>query len=85
MSDPTKKDVERYARRIHRCPEGYEGPCWGPTEEDRHTAKQRLTAVIGCSSPANHAPGGPFRYCPCGWTEEWGTFQPVDFEPIDEF
>lgn len=78
MSDPTKKDVERLARRIHRCPTGYEGPCWGPTKEDHELARYRLTEILGCPNPSNHSPDGPFRYCPtCKWTEEWGTFEAV--------
>lgn len=24
----------KLARKHHRCPEGWEGPCWGPTDED---------------------------------------------------
>lgn len=34
--------VRAYAARLHRCPDGYEGPCWGPTEEDIEMAKRAL-------------------------------------------
>jgi len=76
LREPTTKDVQRLAARIHRCPEGYDGPCWGPTDDDRALAKHRLTVVMNCPEPANHGPDGPFHYCPCGWTEEWGFFAP---------
>ena len=40
---PSKKEIDAEAWRIHRCPEHYDGPCWGPTAEDRHQAYKNLT------------------------------------------
>jgi hypothetical protein len=40
---PSKKEIDAEARRIHKCPEHYDGPCWGATEEDRHQAYKNLT------------------------------------------
>jgi hypothetical protein len=42
---PTKAQIDAEARRIHRCPEGYEGPCWGPNPEDRTQAHENLTRI----------------------------------------
>lgn len=77
IAQPKQSDVDRYAARIHRCPEGYDGQCWGPTAEDKHTAHSRLVTILNCTQPQSHAPDSPFRYCACGWTEEWGTFEPL--------
>ncbi len=42
---PTKADIDAEARRIHRCPERYDGPCWGATREDREQAVRNLRVV----------------------------------------
>lgn len=44
MSQPRANStaVRALAREIHRCPEGYEGPCWGPTREDIAQALRTL-------------------------------------------
>ena len=33
--------IER-ARRNHQCPEDYEGPCWGPTQDEIDQALAEL-------------------------------------------
>lgn len=41
------REVRELAARIHRErgePPGYEGPCWGPTDDDMAEAKRRLAA-----------------------------------------
>ena len=48
---PSKAQIDTEARRIHRCPENYDGPCWGPTHEDRHQAYKNLSEL-----PQNEAP-----------------------------
>jgi hypothetical protein len=52
MVRPTLAEVRSEARRIHRCPEGYDGPCWGATQRDLEVARENLrdgskTAVSG--------------------------------------
>lgn len=37
---------EAEAARIHRCPDGYEGPCWGPTRSDYERARANLAAGV---------------------------------------
>ena len=46
MARPRLREVTRLAREIHRCPDGYEGPCWGPTDADIGEAARRLTVDI---------------------------------------
>jgi hypothetical protein len=38
-----KASMLKLAREHHRCPEGYKGPCWGPTFADYEWARQQLT------------------------------------------
>lgn len=40
--DPYTKEVKRLAYEIHKCPKGYEGPCWGPNPEDYEEALRRI-------------------------------------------
>lgn len=35
LSERRRKALER-----HECPEGYEGPCWGPTKADFEAVDQ---------------------------------------------
>ena len=36
------KQVIDLAYRIHRCPPGYKGPCWGPTQSDICCAQAKI-------------------------------------------
>lgn len=40
---PSLAEVRAEAYRIHTCPEGYVGPCWGPTKADVEQARRNLT------------------------------------------
>lgn len=40
----TDTERDRLARRLHRCPDGYEGPCWGPTAADYADADAVIAA-----------------------------------------
>jgi hypothetical protein len=42
----TRQQINVLAWKIHDCPPGYVGPCWGPTAADRDRAK----AVLVCTS-----------------------------------
>ena len=50
---PTKAQIDAEARRIHKCPDYYEGPCWGPTHEDRDQAHRNLVSVRGTAEEAS--------------------------------
>ncbi len=45
MTKPSKKRggkitkaIRDAASKLHRCPKGYNGPCWGPTDADVQAA-----------------------------------------------
>lgn len=38
--------IQARARELHRCPDGYSGPCWGPTYEDVHRATEMVNSEI---------------------------------------
>lgn len=43
---PSRKErIDAEAWRLHRAnghPEGYDGPCWGPTEDEKQQAKETV-------------------------------------------
>jgi hypothetical protein len=43
--EPSVTEIKAEARRIHRCPTGYNGPCRGPTAKDRRQAYENLSAA----------------------------------------
>jgi ribosomal protein L37AE/L43A len=36
------EQIKAESWKIHRCPREYEGPCWGPTEEDKAQAHENI-------------------------------------------
>jgi hypothetical protein len=52
--------VQREAWRIHHAeghPDGYEGPCWGPTAQNVEQAKKNLARGSATSQPTADASG----------------------------
>ena len=47
MAKPSREvlDLAAQIHREHGEPPGYEGPCWGPTQEDVDEAERRLAAA----------------------------------------
>lgn len=42
----TRREIRQLARELHRQnghPEGYDGPCWGPTQAELEEAERLLT------------------------------------------
>lgn len=54
---PSGAAIDAEARRIHRCSEGYDGPCWGPTDEDRHQAVKNLAPASTTNREAPNEEG----------------------------
>lgn len=45
---------KRLAWSLHRCPDGYEGPCWGPGTEDYKRADEQIAAQRQCDREDSH-------------------------------